>query len=271
MKIIFTDLDGTVLDFSTYSVEISRPTIEKLIKRKIPIIFCTAKTRLENEYYHKKLNIRDPFIVENGSAIFIPKHYFNFHFNYDKENEDYYIIELGIEYKKLRKGLENIRKETSFDMVGFGDMTLEEVAKDTGLNIEMARLAKKKEYNESFKFNESKDKEKILFEKVKQHGFNITHGGRYYNIFGKNADKGRAVEILTKLFKKRFSKVVTIGIGDSLNDLPMLKIVDFPILVKNKEGKWSIDLENIYKTQEIGPRGFNQAINKLVGFHETKR
>ena len=51
---------------------------------------------------------------------------------------------------------------------------------------------------------------------------------------GKN-DKGKAVEILKELYENQFFSIFTIGIGDSLNDLPMLRAVDHPIFLKEKK------------------------------------
>jgi len=258
-SIIFTDLDGTLLDKNTYSFEQVLPYVEKLKKAKIPIIFCTGKTRAENEYYQRKLKIKDPFIVENGGAIFIPKNYFSF-----KTPE---VIELGVPYSRLRSALEKIKRTTKFRIIGFGDMSPREIAKDAHLPLRLAKLAKQKQYNESFKFLEPKEKEKILIKKIKELGFNFAHGGRYYNIFGKNTDKGKAVKKLTQLFKKEFGKIKTLGLGDSPNDIPMLKAVNIPLLVKTPSGEWNpkvAKMKRIIKIDGIGPQGWIKAIKKYV-------
>ena len=91
--IIFTDLDGTLLD-DKYSYKKSKNILNLIREKRIPLIFCTSKTKAEVDYYRKKLNNKDPFISENGSAIFIPKDYFNFKINYDKKDKNYFIIEL---------------------------------------------------------------------------------------------------------------------------------------------------------------------------------
>ncbi len=280
--IVFTDLDGTMIDRDTYSFEVATPLIKELKKKGIPLVFCTAKTKTENEYYQKKLKVSGPLIVENGGAIFIPKKYFSspvsrhspakagpvagHHGKVVRQDKDYYIIELGAKYKDLRKALKEIKKETGFDIIGFGDMTNKEVAKDTGLTLKMAERAKQKQYNESFNFNEPAESEKILFKKIKQKGFNSTHGGRYYNIFGKNTDKGKAVKALLKIFKKEFGRITTIGLGDSLNDLPMLEVVDIPILVQKPNKKWEskIKVKNLIKINAIGPHGWVKAIKKYA-------
>ena len=45
-------------------------------------------------------------------------------------------------------------------------------------------------------------------------------------------DKGKAVRALKELYSEKFLEIKTIGLGDSLNDLPMLEAVDVPVLVK---------------------------------------
>ena len=264
--IIFTDLDGTLLDPFTYSPKKVMPLLKVLKKRKIPLVFCTCKTQAENEYYQKRLKIKDPFIVENGGAIFIPKKYFSFSFPHNKSSKEYFIIELGANYKEIREAFKKIKKETRLKIKGFGDMTAKEVAKDSGLTIKMAELAKKKKYNESFKFEEPREAAKLLFRKIKEAGFNGTHGGKYYNIFGKNTDKGKAVRILRKLFKKEFKNVRTIGLGDGLNDFSMLRVVDVPILVEDKIGAWNPHATSprFHRIKGIGPEGWIRAINKFI-------
>lgn len=261
-KVVFTDLDGTLLDLFDYSYAPAIPMLAALKNASIPVVFCTAKTFAENEYYRKEMGIGDPFIVENGGAIFIPKNYFSF-LSKATDRGDYYVIELGVSYEKIRNVLMEIRKETGFKIKGFGDMTVLEIARDANLSVEMAELAKKKEYNESFIFDEPKEKENILFEKIREKGFNIIHGGRYYNIHGKDTDKGKAVKVLTKLFKKEYGEVMTIGIGDSANDIPMLKAVDKRAVVKNKKGGW-LDISDAYKAKDEGPRGWAEFVELVV-------
>ena len=263
-QVLFTDLDGTLLDLYDYSYDVALPTLEVLKKRNIPVVFCTAKTFAENEYYQKELGIEDPFIVDNGGAIFIPDNYFSFGFECKKRG-NYCVVELGASYAELRKALKEIREETGFKITGFGDMTAEDVAANANLSVEKAKLAKAKEYNESFIFDEPKEKEAILFEKIREKGFNSTHGGRYYNIHGKNADKGKAVKILTELFEKEYEEVKTIGVGDSKNDIPMLKAVEQPAIVKNKKGAWlDISLPNLYKARGEGPEGWVEVVEKFI-------
>ncbi len=99
-------------------------------------MFCSAKTRAEQEVYRDELSIYDPFIVENGGAIFIGQGYFPFTFDYDKTWGGYLVIELGSPYQEIRRLLEEMRSDTGTNFKGFGDMSMEEVAIETGLPLD---------------------------------------------------------------------------------------------------------------------------------------
>ncbi|MBP1733392.1 MAG: mannosyl-3-phosphoglycerate phosphatase, partial [Deltaproteobacteria bacterium] len=67
--VIFTDLDGTLLDSMTYSFEPARPALRKLKDLGIPLIICSSKTRLEIERYRQEFGSLYPFVAENGGGI----------------------------------------------------------------------------------------------------------------------------------------------------------------------------------------------------------
>lgn len=230
--LIFADLDGTVLD-EKYDCGITKPIVNQLSALGGSIVFCSSKTRSEIEFYRKEVGLEEPFISENGAAIFIPKGYFPFNYACTKTSH-YNVIKLGTSYNILRKKFACVKRKTDSKVIGFGDMTPAEVARDAGLNLELAKLAKEREYDEPFKILQEGNKTKII-DAIKSEGLNCTLGGRYFHLTGKT-DKGKAVAVLKDLYCQMFGKIVTFGIGDGANDLPMLKVVDKPFFVRKKAG-----------------------------------
>ena len=268
MFIIYTDLDGTLLD-ENYSYEGAKEAVEELIKRGIPIVLCTSKTRKEVEVYRTQLGIKDPFISENGGAIFIESDYFEFDYRYDYElssgGHKLKVIQLGTKYEKLRRKLKEVEEEGKgrFKIRGFGDMSAEEIALDSGLSLKEAELSKMREYDEAFKIIVG-EKERIR-EKIEEKGLHFTIGTRYFHIIGAN-DKGKAVEILNALYKKKYPDIKTVGLGDSLNDLSMLHSVDIPVLVAKPGGRHE-DIEGdrrIRNEEGVGPIGWRNAIEDII-------
>ncbi|MCK5560776.1 MAG: HAD-IIB family hydrolase [Thermoplasmata archaeon] len=280
--IIFTDMDGTFLEKETYSYKAAEPGLALIREHQIPLVFCTSKTKAEIEYYRNRLGLNEPFISENGGAIFIPKDYFEFEFEYDKVN-DYFIIELGKPYQELREALEKIKTRVDAEIIGFGDMTVTDIHEDCGLTVDMAALSKLKDYDEAFKINGTQPQIDEVLERIKELGYNYSIGTRYYHIMG-DSNKGKAVQKLIELYANKFAKIKTIGLGDGWNDLPMLNVVDIPVLVQKQRGKY-VDLTDLtdnqqqeigidalstdffaklYKAEGVGPEGWSKAIQALI-------
>lgn len=262
--IVFTDLDGTLLDQESYSYEPALPALSHLKERGIPVIICTSKTRAEIEVIRRKMGNSHPFISENGGAVFIPREYFGHHLSYDTERNGYLVIEFGIPYALLRKALDDIKALHPGKIKGFGDMTIEEVAGISGLTLEEAGLAKERDYDEPFLL-EDKNLENDIQEIIKSMNLRITRGGQFYHLTGNN-DKGRAASVLGNIYRKEWGDLQTIGLGDSQNDLPMLSAVDFPVLVQKSDRSYdsSVKLRHLILARGAGPSGWSDAILRLI-------
>ncbi len=254
ITIIFTDLDGTLLDSSTYSYEKAKDALRLVKKFQIPLVFCTSKTRSEIEYWRKKIGNIDPFISENGGGIFVPKNYFSFPFSYNTENRNYFVMEIGKKYDELVSNLNNLKKK--YEIIDFSDMSAKEIAKDANLEISQAKLAKTREFDLPFKII-NKDQESNILHEIKKQGLKYTVGGRYYHLIGDN-NKGKAVKILLNLFRHQYGDIKAIAIGDSENDFEMLDAVDIGFLVKKKNGSYATN--RYKKAKGIGPEGWNTIV-----------
>lgn len=262
-RLIFTDLDGTLLDHDTYSWELAEPALKMAKRTNVPVIFCSSKTRAEIEVYRKKLKNKHPFICENGEAIFIPDGYFNHKPPKSRKLKGYSVIVLGKPYRQLRKVITDMRKK-GLNVRGFGDIPLKELMKLTGLSKEEAQLSKKREHDEPFIIDKPEQKVKVM-EFIKKSGLQTTRGGRFYHLLGSN-DKGLAVKLLSDLYARDAGKpVVMAGIGDSQNDFPMLKAVHVPYLLRRKkDGKHATAPMIFIKVKGTGPRGWNSAMTDFL-------
>jgi len=241
MKVIFLDLDKTLIG-EDYSPEPAAEIVSFLKEKGFKIVFNSSKTKAEQEYYRKALKVSDPFIVENGSAIYIPKGYFSFEFPYSREDESYYVIELGTKYDIIKKALDEI--SSRFGLKYYGNSTIEEIIEFTGLPKELAELAVKREYSETiFKWaKEGFQKE------IEQRGLKITRGSRFYTVTG-DTDKGKAAKMLIGLYSK-IGKVESYAVGDGENDIPMLEVVDHPFAI-NLSHKRAKNIKTIKELMEV--------------------
>lgn len=262
--LVFTDLDGTLLDPETYSFEPALPALKLLQKRNIPLVLCTSKTRAEIEPLRNQLKNTHPFISENGGALFIPKGYFSPEPETDWQDNHYLAIEFGTHYRQLREVFKRMQSVFPGKLKGFGDYTPDEVAELCSLSLSAARLAMQREFDEPFIV-----KGTIPFDALQEiachSALQVTKGGRFYHLMGNN-DKGKAVLLLRDMYQSDSGYPKTVALGDSLNDLPMLQAADYPVLVKKYDGTHdpAVKLDNIMLTRSSGPSGWCEALLELL-------
>lgn len=263
--VIFTDLDGSLLDADTYSYAAALPALRTVGEQAIPLVFVSSKTRSEIEVWRQRLGNAHPFISENGGGIFIPQGYFPFPVPGDRRGQ-YDVISLGMPYESVRRRFVAMRERLGIAVRGFADMTDEEVAALTGLSTDDVRRARQRDFCEPFVFSGTPDER--LMQEIEKEGLRWTQG-RFFHIMGDH-HKGRAVDILKQLYANRHGVVATIGIGDSLNDLPFLLAVDNPVLVKNRNNRHDdrIKIPGLRRTKGKGPVGWNEAVLDLLA-HTT--
>jgi mannosyl-3-phosphoglycerate phosphatase len=264
--LIFTDLDGTLIDRDTYDFKEAQPALDQLRSRSIPVIICSSKTRAEIEVYRRRMGLSDPFIVENGGAVFIPARTFDLRGVNFVEKGLYHVVELGVPYPDLCTIWREIKKK-NFRMKGFSEMNIEEIAACTGLPLEEATLAAKREYSEPFMFSDTTAQFRLLEDLLQEKGLRTTRGGRFYHMIGQN-DKGMAVQILRRVYANTYpdKKIWTAGLGDSANDIPMLRHVDMPIVIRKKTGEWEHiqGIEPTIYSDKAGPRGWAEIIHTIL-------
>ena len=293
---MFTDIDGTLVDINTAEYGKETDKLIRLIKeRNIPLILTSAKTRLEQNKIREDLGLSDPFIVENGGAIVIPKGYFPDYALRDikyplreiqetkngaRDVNHEIVVEFGKPADYIRAKLSDIRKKYSINFRGVADISVEKLSNLALIPREQAKRMAQRNYGETILQIQSEDIARFI-KYVQEDGMKVIHGGRFFDVTV-GTDKGIAVGILKKLFKDKFHNNVTFfGIGDSTNDIPMLNLMDVPILVQRQDSTWvddgeikmknavdssrsSISSNKLIKVEGIGPNGWENAIHKII-------
>jgi mannosyl-3-phosphoglycerate phosphatase len=229
MLVFITDLDGTLLD-ADHSCAAALPALERLQRLRVPLVFCTSKTRAEVEAIRRRLNNRDPFIVENGGALYVPDGALPLELNSPTRRGGCAVVEFGDHYPKLIRSLRRASAESGCAVHGFHQMSVEDISRCCQMPPEAARLAKQREYDEPFKILDG-DPPKLLaaIEKQKKRW---TRGGCFYHILGAN-DKAHCVNLLIHYYREAFGNVTTVGLGDGPNDVGFLNLVDFPLVLES--------------------------------------
>ncbi len=263
--IVITDLDGTLLDQRTYDYHASLPAIQRLRSLAIPLILCSSKTYGEILPLWEELELNAPFIVENGGAIYFLEQTFPFPVKEAKTKGQFKILGLGAEISILRNALQEAARRNGVRLTSFGAMTLEEIAKLTGLSKSESARAAQREYDEPFVVEGGNPE--ALKNSLSAKGFTMVKGDRFYHLTA-GTNKGRAAVKLLELFRRSNPAAVSVGLGNSANDSDFLDQVDRPIVIRNPDGNWDAEvmkrIPTIQRSHGMGPQGWREAIDGVL-------
>lgn len=269
--IVSTDLDGTLLDHHTYDWKAALPAIEILNQKHIPIIFNTSKTLEEVNALQQLTDISGPKIIENGSALYLPKSQFDNSMLLDdsveiNELENEWQIVFGEKRKKILDFIHVWREQNGNLLEGFNDWTLQKIMAATSLTEDKAKLSVSKLYSEPFVWHGNASQLSQLRTEAERNNLQILQGGRFYHLQGET-DKGKPLTWLKQKMKAAFaSEPKLICLGDNKNDIQMLDIADYAVCVKSPVSSYPhihTSGEAIY-TKGFGPVGWNEAIHSIL-------
>ncbi|MDD9947775.1 MAG: HAD-IIB family hydrolase [Myxococcales bacterium] len=268
--LVFTDLDGTLLDHDDYSYAAAEPALLALRERRVPLMLATSKTSAEVLELRRTLANPHPFVVENGGAVHVPHGYFN----YPRAPPEQTV--LGVPYDRVREVVTRERARLGLvgGLIGFGDMDAAEVHRRTGLAHEDAARAKARASTEPLSVEPGvSDTALAAFgAALAEHGLLAKRGGRFVHVQGP-VDKAAGVRFLLSCFRQQAPQVIfsTAALGDSENDLEMLQTVDYPIVIPpgptaRKAGReaLSVPRQDVIQPNEHGPAGFRKGIEALL-------
>ena len=252
--IIFTDLDGSLLNTQNFKFDKAKSLVKKIVKDSNFIIPNSSKTELEIKNFIKKLKIKLPFISENGSEI----HNLN-----TIERKFPKKITIARDRNTILKiFLKNMSKEILIKCDFLYKMDNKKKSKILGLKGKDLIASSKRKFTYPFIFKGDNKLKKLLFKKTYKAGLGIQQGGRVMNL-GDNVTKGMAIKKTLNFIKSvNKNKITTIAVGDNQNDLSMLKVVKYPCIVSNRSIK--INNKNKIYTNKKAPEGWIEVVKKAM-------
>tara|TARA_Y100001968_G_scaffold30830_1_gene23749 strand:+ start:1693 stop:2490 length:798 start_codon:yes stop_codon:yes gene_type:complete len=219
---VVTDLDGTLMD-ENYDISPARDTLRLLSDLNIPVIPCTSKTASEVRYFRIENGLLDPFIVENGAAVY----------GFNEDNSSEWELILGRSYKELRIVLKNISKQVKYDLIPLNDLNQIQIFELTGLSDHGIKRALDRHWSVPF-LNPPDDIFECLKLYCESYNVHIFKGNRMSHLLSSKSSKGEAVDRLKLHLNNKNVKVI--ALGDSQNDLPLLEYADISIVIPGKNG-----------------------------------
>ena len=278
VPIVFTDLDGTLLDHETYGCGPALPWVSRLEASGIPLVFNSSKTLAELLCLRREMNNTHPCIAENGSVVAVPNGYFPtvslraLGFQPDKFTPDKFQPDRemwvrcpGGSRDALLKILHRLRTSENLPFTGFADMDPVRLSRITGLSPDQARLARQRLSTEPILWEGSPAQWNAFTAALAAHGLAWTQGGRFISV-SRPFSKKDGVDLLLELYRQGHSQgLLTIGLGDSPNDRAMLEGMDIAVIVKSGRSE-QMELQGpgtLIRTTRKGPEGWHQAMEEI--------
>lgn len=248
--LVFSDLDGTLLDHDSYSFAPALPILANLKDIGAGVVLATSKTAAEVAPLRTEIGLSDwPAIVENGAGLL--------------ESGDTPEFPHAT-YTKLREALDGLPTELRAVFTGFGDMSAEDMAKVTGLPLDGASLAKQRSFSEPGLFDGTLEARAAFIKALAEAGVSARDGGRFLTLSFGHTKAGRMGALI-----ERYRPAHTVALGDAPNDIEMLERAETGIIIPNPHAPPLPPLmgENegrILRAPAPGPTGWAAALSALL-------
>lgn len=260
-RLLFTDLDGSLLDHHSYDWSPARPWLARLEQLGVPVIPVTSKTRSEIVPLRQAMGLTDtPFIAENGAVVGLPPAWC--HARLEQPGPDGLGIKtLGVDIGFVRKRLAVWRERVGVCFTTMSEMTLDELTAFTGLSEPEARLARMREGSEPLVWDDDETRLQGFREGLAGDGLQLVRGGRFWHATG-NSHKGSAVSWLIERYQSlRGRRPLTLALGDGPNDIPMLEVVDQAVVIRGCHGLDVSPVQpRLYRSVATGPAGWAEGV-----------
>lgn len=254
-KLMYTDVDGTLLDFHTYSMEKSMEGIELLKQNNIPLVPVSSKTFAEMKEIMDNAGLYNHFAFENGCGIAIPC-----------GNGEYTTEISGPGAEAVAENIGMLEGITGKKLISILSLSDEEISSCSGLDIHRAALARKRMTSVPFITGDgvllSDEEIDLVNIRLAWSKLEVTRGGRFNHLMPSLAGKSHAVRRIY-LFYSTSGGVKTAACGDSYNDLSMLDNVDVGYIVRKPDGSYMQGTDHLV-TAGIGPDGFTEAARDFI-------
>ena len=266
--ILISDLDGTLLGRDNFEFGLIKSEIISLLDSGHLLVLASSKTKVEIERFCDEFGRSVPFIYENGAGA-----------------ENFSLIsgcEAPLNSRRNSKAIRTDKlltiweKYISHDLKSrchfLKDMDRGAQQACLGLGTTALERAMKRSFSLPFTFSGPDSDLKKLEYLAAKAGLSVQQGGRVYNLSGCH-DKADYLPEIRKWASKAKNTPVLIVLGDSKNDIEMLKQADVSCVIPNEDGCF-LSLGNDNSPTIIAPRvaplGWLDAVMEALSLFPVK-
>lgn len=252
--IVFTDVDGTLFD-DAFERSTLWPQIQDALAHSL-IVLTSSRTTGELLEVQRTLDLRGPFIAENGSVLVAPSEW-----------------SLPSEGESFAVGGRQFRRYVLGRPAGELIPTVRGAAVASGVRVEMAppdvdltRNGLNRTHSLLVRIHGATAARVHFARAVLEAGLTMSRGGRW-SVIQAGAHKGWAARILLHLLERVLPPgVPSVGVGNAPNDRPLLESVDHAFAIRDARGAVSphlASLPHLEVASETGLDGWHTVLTRL--------
>ncbi|GAP74470.1 d-glycerate 3-kinase, plant type [Pseudoalteromonas sp. SW0106-04] len=263
--VVFTDLDGTLLDHHSYQCDEAKPLLNALSQAQVPVVVNSSKTAAEIHALCQALHLDLPFICENGAALYVPKGHFITPPKAAQQCDNYWIMPFAPPLGTLQQCISALAEQFGDSFRSFSQLSSKRLSALTGLTGEALTQAQTRHYSDPFYWQGS---DKVLHQftlAAQKLGCEVLRGGRFVHL-SLGVNKGKALHYVMQMLAPQYScPLHSIALGDSHNDVAMLEAADTAIVIANSENTAPIlKKRSALFSVHAGPRGWQETLSSLA-------
>ena len=248
--LIFTDLDGTLLD-RRYDLKSAAAVMDSLHQDGCLCVPASSKTHAEMVELSNFRKFPSPYIFENGSGLSWPS---------ARAPEL-----MGRSAEEISDLLDHIRDEHMFNFRLFRDISEVEIAGRTGLTEVGARKAKARQASMPLIWFDTHESLERFREILGFIGLQAVSGGLFQTVLDKRCSKAAAMLSIAKPFNRGACRPELVACGDAENDLEMMALADTAVLFPNKAGQYvSFDHPRLHFAPSAGHEQWLQSLQHVL-------
>lgn len=248
--VVFTDLDGTLLDSHDFGYAAALPAIERLRTERIPLIPVTSKTMAEVAQLAAPLGISGPVIVESGGSIA------------SREGGRWTMIPLGVPVTQIRASAREIEARCNARLLLYSEMDEAQATLSSGLTGAALGRSRIRQFDEPFLLLEGELE--CVRRAAESAGLVVRQGGRLLHLCGPVSKGDAACRVLWTYSRRPY----VIALGDAPMDAEFLALADVAVIIPGADGAPNATLRKAVPHATIasapGARGWNDAVLAIL-------